>query len=333
MKNEALIVFAILLCPLRIVCGSPFLDAYDAALEADGQENEMDLWVAAIKSWTPEDGEHRLAFAETNAGSIQLHHNNPAAALEFLKAAVKLEPKNHTSLHQMAIALSGLHRYAASIRANQTALQHLDGSVKATVPILEDLCAASGNLERYDEALEYCRKAMVFEPHPEDSGKYLIRLYAKRGHLYAAMGKTDLALKDLEWALASLKSKNAEAALYAAVGNAKHSYISVLYDGLGFAHFKKGDRAKALDYFRQAIEASPNYADSYLHRGLLYAVEKNATEARKDIDSSLRLDPEYVEAYVASGDLRRAAGDAAGAKRDYNAACKREFPPACAKLK
>ncbi|MEW6181058.1 MAG: tetratricopeptide repeat protein, partial [Chloroflexota bacterium] len=73
-----------------------------------------------------------------------------------------------------------------------------------------------------------------------------------------------------------------------------------LYYWLGEAHRRSGQIAAAVDAYNQAIRTSPTFAPAFLGRAraALAASTPNPAEARKDLQTALSLDPNLAEAYL-----------------------------------
>jgi TolB-like protein/thioredoxin-like negative regulator of GroEL len=92
----------------------------------------------------------------------------------------------------------------------------------------------------------------------------------------------------------------------------------------------KGDEAKAVDFFRQALEADPQYAQAwaklarvFVWQGLIgdLASDEAIVKSRDAVERALAIDPNCAEAYYARGNMHRLlAGDWAPSLSDYERA-------------
>jgi tetratricopeptide (TPR) repeat protein len=88
--------------------------------------------------------------------------------------------------------------------------------------------------------------------------------------------------------------------------------------GIGRLHV--GDRAGALDDFRQAALLQPHYAEPWNNSGLVRQMVGQLTAAAADFDQALTIRPDYPEALCNRGRARQLLGDAAGALEDFDRA-------------
>ena len=98
-------------------------------------------------------------------------------------------------------------------------------------------------------------------------------------------------------------------------------------DGLSRAFFNrgrawsdKGDFARAIADFDQAIRLDPAYADAFNNRGVAYAGKGDPAHAVADFDRAVQIDPHYAIAIFNRGLAYRAMGREAEAARDFAAA-------------
>ncbi len=118
--------------------------------------------------------------------------------------------------------------------------------------------------KRFSEAAKQFKLSLDY-----DSGDSNWPAYLGRGSSLLKMGQVDLAIKDLERS----RTGNANSALGA-------KDLNILYM-LGCAHGQRGDRRKALEYLRSAVEAG-------------YPLHKSA-EADPDLKRVLGSDPQFQD--------------------------------------
>lgn len=151
--------------------------------------------------------------------------------------------------------------------------------------------------------------------------------YINLGGTYLAKGQLDEALKAFEH---SLRIRN-EVGDWRGLGDT--------YDALGTVHQRQGNIELALAEFGQAIELrnrvhDPNgTAETQIHMGRALTTAKRTDEARKALDSAIKLSEQLgsrsllSEATLAMADLEQASGNPAAALRWYRQHMKekREF--------
>ncbi len=94
---------------------------------------------------------------------------------------------------------------------------------------------------------------------------------------------------------------------------------------LGDALLQQKQRESAIEHFRLAVQANPNYVDAFNALGGALGEQGNAVEAAACFNRALQLDPHSVEALSNSGKLRAAMGKTGEAVTYYERAL-RESP-------
>jgi len=130
---------------------------------------------------------------------------------------------------------------------------------------------------------------------------------------------------------AALNSAPGTGALTAAKQHANiEAYNLILQGNYYFWRGNKGDEAKAVDFFQQALEKDPQYAQAWAKLARVYAWQGNngdlaadaaIVKSRDAAERALAIDPNSAEAYYARGNMHRLlAGDWASALSDYERA-------------
>jgi tetratricopeptide (TPR) repeat protein len=123
--------------------------------------------------------------------------------------------------------------------------------------------------------------------------------YYKSGHAYLEEVKSDLALEELNKAIA-----------------ANPNYAEA-YTDRGRAYYYKGQYEKAVEDCSKAIAINPNYAEAYKGRGLAYSSMsyKNAQydltileKAIADFNNAIAINPSYADAYNGLGNAYHRQG-------------------------
>lgn len=87
----------------------------------------------------------------------------------------------------------------------------------------------------------------------------------------------------------------------------------------GVAAMKSGDFSAAVEKFRAAVEAKPDFAEA--HNNLAYSLRKHGAdhfaEAKKHYDEAIELKPDLAQAYHYRGVLHALQGNEAEAKADH----------------
>lgn len=91
----------------------------------------------------------------------------------------------------------------------------------------------------------------------------------------------------------------------------------VVLHNLGNQFLAAGDAAAAAPLFRRAAALNPRAAGSWLNAGVCAFRLGRADDATRWIGRATRLSPRWFEAWANLAEVRRAGGDAAGARRAY----------------
>jgi tetratricopeptide (TPR) repeat protein len=92
------------------------------------------------------------------------------------------------------------------------------------------------------------------------------------------------------------------------------------YAAVGRANLVFHDEVSAGRMINHAIQLEPNEAQFYFYRSELYGHQKHSTEAKLDCDRVLRLNKQFIPAYVREAELLEAKGDKTAALKLCNQA-------------
>lgn len=101
---------------------------------------------------------------------------------------------------------------------------------------------------------------------------------------------------------------------------AERSGDPLAYEGLGIAHFEKGDHEKAIEYFKKAIEANPDVASFHGNLGLAYVHTKQLGPAWEEFRKAVALDPKEVIYHNNLASLLDGMGRIGEAEKEFLAA-------------
>jgi len=152
---------------------------------------------------------------------------------------------------------------------------------------LSNLGVAMAHLGKFDQATDYCQRALELRPQWPEGHNNL-------GNALAAQGKLNEAVHHLSRAL-ELKPDYADG----------HNNLAVVYARLG-------QFALASAHYRQALQLKPNSAEIHNNLGVALAAQGKLDEAVEHYNRAVELKPKYAEAHMNlgnglcdQGDLRR----------------------------
>lgn len=180
-----------------------------------------------------------------------------------------------------------------------------------------------------DQAVEDFTRAIQIDP------KYCVA-YNNRGVVYLDKGERSRALADFN---RSLECDPQNAMSYLNRGDVYHGFgehdraireylqaVQIHGDAMTFARLARACVDKkayedALLYCNNSLKfIDPDYAPTYLARGLAYAGRKELDAARADYDQAIKLDPKLASAYFERGALFEELNDGTRAQADYDQA-------------
>jgi Flp pilus assembly protein TadD len=192
---------------------------------------------------------------------------------DALAAARDFAGKSDSRLARTTLA--DLEREAGHFETAEALYSKLIGEVETPArsdwPLFFARGASRERLGRFAEAEADLRHALVLSPDEPDVLNYLGYSWIERGeHLQEGLAMLQRAV--------SLSPK-----------------AGYIIDSLGWAHFKLGDYAAALDTLERAVELSPEDSTLNDHLGDLYWRLNRKVEARFQWTRALTLDPDATE--------------------------------------
>ena len=185
----------------------------------------------------------------------------------------------------------------------------------AHLPTIKALGEAYTRDERYSEAIEQYRKALVINENDLD-------LWVRLAALYLRVGENDKAIDTYRDGLRlspdhlGLKMGLAQALVWSHLyEDAEKLFKEVLWQGfnqtspvnhlalkgLAQTYTLQGNLTNAINTLDRAIELYPNEAELHKERGTLLAWQKHFKKALASLERAVTIAPDYVEAYRSMG--------------------------------
>ncbi|ALA60164.1 hypothetical protein NITMOv2_3773 [Nitrospira moscoviensis] len=204
-------------------------------------------------------------FVESHIHLGVLHYRLKqfSEAIAHLTEAVRLNPKQPEPHIVLGLAYLQSEQFGQASQAFEEGIKHNPKNADLHF----NLGTAYDKLDRFDDVVREMEAALALDPHHADALNYLGYSYAERGI------KIDQALSLTRQAVA-LKPDNGY-------------YV----DSLGWAFYKSGMLAEALNEIKRAVSLVGDDPVIYEHLGEIYMKQERLADAREAWLHSLELDP------------------------------------------
>jgi predicted O-linked N-acetylglucosamine transferase (SPINDLY family) len=183
-------------------------------------------------------------------GSLEIQLQNYYSAEDFLRKAIKLHPKSHSTFNNLGVVLTKLNKHVESLDAYASAVELKHDYAEG----YNNLGIAYRNLKHYQKSLENYCKAIEFKSNYAEA-------YNNRSIVYRLLKEFKRAYDDACNAI-KLKFDYAEA-----------------YYNRGLVSFETNQFEFALEDFNLSINYKKNYTDAYAACGDTFFRLKNYYEA------------------------------------------------------
>ena len=214
---------------------------------------------------------------------------NYARARECLQKALVLNPDYKEACYAMGMSYGYEDNYPVANTWMDKAIA-IDSAFLSAHKWRGVIC---GEMGQYEEAVKSFGAAILLDPMNAD-------LYVRRAKMSVALGKLDVALRDLNFAY-ELEPKAKRTLLY-----------------LGDVYHKANNDKKALEFYDKAIAADEKYDDAYARKAALLAEIDKVDEAVAAINQAIAVTTYKPERFwVQKGDILDASGESADAAECY----------------
>jgi Tfp pilus assembly protein PilF len=182
----------------------------------------------------------------------------------------------------------------------RSALQEFEESLK-----LDDDFAEAHNaiavllhlsFDKKDDAEKHYKRALQIRPTFSEAKVNLGNLYLDEGRLDEAIAQYQQALNDMLYATPYIAETN-----------------------LGWAYFKKGNSAQAIEHLKAAVTTNPAFCLGYKDLGLVHDARGDLASACTEFGRFVDACPKVAEAYQLRGSCQVRQGRAAEARASFDA--------------
>ncbi|HTS79409.1 MAG TPA: social motility TPR repeat lipoprotein Tgl [Myxococcaceae bacterium] len=152
------------------------------------------------------------------------------------------------------------------------------------------------SFDKKDDAEKHYKRALEIRPAFSEAKVNLGNLYLDEGRLDEAIALYEQALNDMLYATPYIAETN-----------------------LGWAYFKKGNTAQALEHLKAAVTTNPGFCLGYKDLGMVHDARGDLTAACTEFAKFVDACPKAAEAYQLRGNCQVRQGRAAEARASFDA--------------
>jgi tetratricopeptide (TPR) repeat protein len=201
---------------------------------------------------------------------------NHMTVIQETTAEIKLNPKNVLALRMRSLAYY-INEDGEQGKSDAETMLRLLTSPK-TAEEYETQCYSYYRIEKYDEAIAACNRAIKINP------QYVLA-YHNRGNVYFAQKEYDKAVADFSKVIKI------------------DSQFAWSYRNRGRIYFVQKEYDRAIADYNKAIVLDPTYPHNYGERGLVYEAKKEFDMAIADYTKSIELNPRLAWVYYRRGTI------------------------------
>ena len=247
-------------------------------------QDEMTMWEDVVNK-SPQK-----ARALNNLAVAIIDHQQPEAALGYLKRSLAVDPNNMVTYHILASAHMNLESYNEALAAYNKLLEAEPDNIE----VLSDVALVHVKIGNYDTARDAAIKALSINPE-------FPRAYNILGTAYRKLGRYDDSLQAVNQSL-GIQPNFAEA----------HNNL-----GLTYVQMKRFDEAASA--FKKSLELDPSYTEAYSNLGCLCITQKNYDAAIEILKRAIGVDQNYINAHLNLSVAYALKGDRNSAMEQYAA--------------
>jgi len=201
-------------------------------------------------------------------GQVQLKKGDPEKAEEAFAKAVELDKKNVPAFLLLAGARIARGSVDQAIRDYQQALQNNPRDIRLYVS-LGGLLETRGEWQQAE--VSYQKALQIQSDFPVAANNLAYLMLEHGGNVSVALSLAQTARKGLP--------------------NLPNSA-----DTLGWAYYNQGAYSSAIDTLQEAVKADPKNPTYHYHLGMAYQKTNNIAMAKKELEHTLQISPDYGKA-------------------------------------
>lgn len=260
------------------------------AAESGREQISLGFYEKAVKLCPPREiywVKYGIAFekAARSEANPQNRKKLIESSLAVHEQTLKLNPLNGYNYNNMARAykqygeMLDRAKFADSVRYYQEAIKRDPNNAYFGL----DLATVFINMEQPDRAEELCLHYNKMYPEFGTPLSYLGYIYMLKGN---AAADAVQAGRNMEQARVYY-----EAALDGKVWHRDTATQLSTISNLAIIYVNTGNKERALELFKKAVEIKPDYREGYINLGRLYSMMKNPSEELRSYRAALRLSP------------------------------------------
>lgn len=284
-----------------------------AYYEKGNLEEAIVTWLKGLSS-DPDNPE-----LQGNLAAAYLRRGDVDRGITELEKLVVKYPEDTTSLSNLGVAYIRKREFEKAAQSFQAALQKMkvvpredqrknilmQGASEAT--LRGNLGAAYLDMRRYDEALEQLLAARDLEPANADNLRNLCQAYTLKGEYDKAIVEIQAALQlkrddPVLYALLAQayaetgKKQNAIQSAREGIRYAEAPLKASLYKNIAILYAQDQDYPAALTDLKNSLNFNWNDADTHTKLAMIQGQSGNAADAKRSLQTALRIDPHWKEA-------------------------------------